>query len=109
LLWLALRREGFVAAGLAGPVVHALEWLPVRLMVLAFALVGHYERTLEYLGKVAAQWDVSSERVVAEGANAAAGTEHDVLESGVLAETRGLLQRAVLVWAVAIALLVMIG
>lgn len=109
LLWLARHRSGFAAAGLAGPVVHALEWLPVRLMVLAFALVGHYERTLEYLRKVAAQWDVSSETVMSGAVNAAAGTEHDVLESGVLAETRGLLQRTSLVWAVAIALLVMIG
>ncbi len=109
LFWLARHRLNFAAAGVAGPVVHALEWLPARLMVLAFALVGHYERTLEYLRRVAAQWDVSSEAIMLGGVNAAAGTEHDVLESGVLAETRGLLQRTVLVWAVAIALLVMIG
>lgn len=109
LLWLAWRSEGFAAAGLAGAAVHALEWLPARLMLLAFALVGHYERTIEYLSQVAAQWDVSSETIMTEGANAAVGTQHDVLESGVLAETRGLLQRAVLVWAVAIALLVMVG
>ncbi|MBQ0743597.1 MAG: regulatory signaling modulator protein AmpE [Pseudomonas sp.] len=91
---------------LAVSVVHALEWLPARLMVLSMALVGHFERTLAALGEVLRSWEVSAEQVTGQGAEAALDApDTEVEHRSVMPPLRRLLQRCLFVWAVAIAFL----
>ncbi|WP_304640593.1 regulatory signaling modulator protein AmpE [Pseudomonas sp.] len=85
---------------LIASLVHALEWIPVRLMGLAMALVGHFDPTLQQLSILCRQWEVATREVVQRCLVVAldpAGGGPPLLPARVLIE------RAVLVWALVIA------
>lgn len=91
---------------LAVSLVHALEWLPARLMVLSMALVGHFERTLAALGEVLLRWEASTAQVTGQGAEAAlTAQDPEVGGRAVMQPVRRLVHRTILVWAVVIAIL----
>ena len=105
-----LRQQGTHAAVLpAGMLVHALEWIPARLMALSFALVGQFESTLRTLRSLAAQWELSAGELVARCAAAALSTERGAEDIAVIDEQRQLLVRCILSWAVIIAFLSLLG
>lgn len=85
--------------------VHALEWLPARLMVLSMALVGHFERTLTVLGEVLLRWEPTAEQVTGLGAEAALAAQEVVAGHTAMRPVHRLLQRSIFVWAVVIAFL----
>lgn len=109
LLELTRQQWGHSASHPAGILVHALEWVPARLLALSFALVGQFDSTLRTLGSMLAQWEVSAGELVARSADAAIVAEPIELETGVLHGTRQLLIRAVLAWAVLVAFLSVLG
>ncbi|MEO1827720.1 MAG: regulatory signaling modulator protein AmpE [Pseudomonas sp.] len=92
---------------------HALEWLPARLLAASFALVGHFDHVRQVLADALLSWDVSADDLVARTAEAALtggeGRLADEADSGALADTRTLLKRALLAWAVVLALLAVLG
>lgn len=91
---------------LAVSLVHALEWLPARLMVVSMALVGHFERTLAALGGLLLSWEASTAQVIGQGAEAAlAAQDPGVGRRAVMQPLRRLVHRSMLVWAVVIAIL----
>lgn len=91
---------------LAVSLVHALEWLPARLMVLSMALVGHFERTMAALGEVLLSWEAGASQVTGRGAEAALAAQDGAEENrAVIQPLRRLLQRSMLVWALVIAFL----
>ncbi|HDZ56195.1 MAG TPA: regulatory signaling modulator protein AmpE [Pseudomonas xinjiangensis] len=108
LAWLAEQQNPDGRESFAAETTHALEWLPIRLMGLGFALVGHFDRTLRAVRDTLTQWDISSKKLARLYVNVALDAD---AEAGVspLASARVLLQRTVLVWAVAIAFLVLVG
>jgi AmpE protein len=85
--------------------VHALEWLPLRLMGLALALVGHFDPVLAKLRQLVGSWDAPSELAVKSLALAALGPE----PHAPLVPLRVLLQRALLVWALFVAFVDLAG
>jgi len=90
--------------------VHAMEWLPTRLLVASFALVGHFDRVFESLSGVWSDWDKAPESLLMTAADAAlAGGVETAPDSPVLASTHQLLVRAMLAWAVPVALLALLG
>ena len=96
----------------AGMLVHALEWIPARLLALSFALVGQFDSTLRTVRGVAAEWDLSAGELVIRCARAAvqpAPHAPFTPAAGALEETRQLLLRAMLAWAVIIAFLSVLG
>ncbi len=96
--------------GYAGSLVHAMEWLPARLLVASFALVGHFDRVFESLRGLWSDWDKTPEHIVLTAADAALADGFDTeLDAPVLAPTRDLLVRAMLAWAVPVALLALLG
>ena len=111
---LRLRLAQDVPAG--GPVsalAHALEWVPARLMAASFALVGHFDHARQVLEDALLSWDVAADDLVARTAEAAlTGGEGSLADEGdnaALADTRALLKRALLAWAVVLALLSVLG
>lgn len=110
LLRLAQARAELKGTSLAAAVTHALEWLPARLLGLSFALVGHFDGTLGVLRSTLARWDTAADQLVAQCAQAALMEDQRLDgDPGVLTGTRTLLQRALLVWAVIIALYTVLG
>ena len=93
----------------ASLLTHALEWIPARLMALSFALVGQFESTLGTLRTLASEWELSGGQLVARCADAALAPIAEQGNSGAIPETRQLLVRTVLVWAVIIAFLSVLG
>jgi len=110
LLRLFVDRIPVHSQGYAGSLVHAMEWLPARLLAVSFALVGHFDRVLDALRGVWGDWDRSPEALVSTAANAAMAPDAEP-ESvvPVLASTRDLVVRAALAWAVPVALLALLG
>lgn len=113
LLELACRREGRPVARPAATLVHALEWIPARLLALSFALVGQFDTTLRTLRSLAADWELAGGELVNRCARAALVPEPDLVsdpdQQEPLSDTRQLLVRAILTWAVVIAFLSMLG
>ncbi|WP_321351084.1 regulatory signaling modulator protein AmpE [Halopseudomonas oceani] len=105
--------SGTNAAGPAAALVHALEWIPARLLAASFALVGHFDHVRAVLENVLFSWDVPSDELIHSAAEAAlqGGSQRlaDAGDEGVLADTRTLLVRALMVWAVVLALLAVLG
>lgn len=104
------------AQGYAGSLVHAMEWLPARLLAASFALVGHFDQVFEALRGVWGDWEQEVEPLLVTAAQAALTVEIGSEQSApggenaaVLAPTRALLMRAMLVWAVPVALLALLG
>ncbi|MEL0166909.1 MAG: regulatory signaling modulator protein AmpE [Pseudomonadaceae bacterium] len=101
------------AAPPAAALAHALEWIPARLLAASFALVGHFDHVRAVLADVLLSWDVPSDELVSRAAEAALSGGSQPLAgnsaAGVLADTRTLLVRALTVWAVALALLAVLG
>ncbi len=110
LLRLFVDRLPAESQGYAGSLVHAMEWLPARLLVASFALVGHFDRVFESLRGVWSDWDKAPESLLMTAADAAlAGGAEPEPDAPVLAATRDLLLRAMLAWAVPVALLALLG
>lgn len=105
LLELTRQQWGHSASQPAGVLVHALEWIPARLLALSLALVGQFDSTLRTLRDIAAQWELSAGELVTRCADAALLQEPAASEVGGLEGTRQLLIRAILAWAVIIAFL----
>ena len=109
LLELLRQQWGHSASHPAGILVHALEWIPARLLALSFALVGQFDSTLRTLRSMAAEWEVSAGELVTHCARAALLEEPVGPGTGVLKATRQLLLRAILAWAVIIAFVSVLG
>lgn len=114
LLLLLSQRSPLTAARPAAMLTHALEWIPARLLSLSFALVGQFDSTLRTLRSLATDWDLPGSEVVARCAQAA--LPETVLEpipppesNNILTDTRQLVFRAILTWAVVVAFLSMLG
>ncbi|MEH6564675.1 MAG: regulatory signaling modulator protein AmpE [Halopseudomonas sp.] len=90
--------------------VHAMEWLPARLLAASFALVGHFDQVFGALRGLWGDWDSAIEPLLVTAAEAALSTsEQPGEDETVLAPIRALLFRAMLVWAVPVALLALLG
>lgn len=109
LLELTRQQWGHSASHPAGILVHALEWVPARLLALSFALVGQFDSTLRTLSGMLAQWELSAGELVSRCADAALVVDPIEPEADVLHGTRQLLIRAILAWAVVIAFLSVLG
>lgn len=113
LLDLARAGREAAAAPLVSTLVHAFEWIPARLLGMSFALVGHFESTLQTLRELAADWEIPGGELAArcaevalKGALPAAESE---VNSSVLSNTKQLLFRALLIWAVIVAFFAMLS
>lgn len=93
----------------ASVLTHALEWIPARLLALSLALVGQFDATLRTLRELAAEWELSAGELVTRCARAALSADSAHAGIAVLHDTRQLLIRAVLAWAVIIAFLSILG
>lgn len=109
LLELTRQQWGHSASHPAGILIHALEWIPARLVALSFALVGQFDSTLRTLRSMAAEWELSAGELTARCASAAVVADSEGLTVSVLQNTYQLLVRAILVWAVIIAFLSVMG
>src|SRR5690554_6192733 len=114
LLWLAAQRPTLPAARPAAMLAHALEWIPARLLGLSLALVGHFEVTLRTLRDLAGDWDLPGGELASRCARAAlSGSKVELVaaeqQNDILIETRQLMTRALLTWAVIIAFLSMLS
>ena len=113
LLRLLADQEDSPAASPASALAHALEWIPARLLAASFALVGHFDHVRAELADVMLRWELPSDVLVHRAAEAAlngsSGSLAGAGAEGVLADTRTLLVRALVVWAVALALLAVLG
>ena len=109
LMELTRQQWGHSASQPAGILVHALEWIPARLLALSFALVGQFDATLRTLRGVAAEWELSAGELVTRCAAAAVVPSLAEPPAGALEDTRQLLLRAMLAWAVIIAFLSVLG
>lgn len=92
---------------------YLLQWLPARLLVLTFALVGNFPECLRRAKRTLAASPVTVRGLLVEAAEGAlsgslapAGAEGDAQR---VLELRGLLSRSVLVWFAILAALVLLG
>jgi len=95
--------------------IHFLEWLPVRLLGLAFGLVGDFSNTINVWRREAFDAEVSSDKLADDYAVAAlrldtSGFEDSDIDSrsGAIiewSEVQNIVHRAVVVWLVVIAIL----
>ncbi|QIB51241.1 regulatory signaling modulator protein AmpE [Pseudomonas sp. OIL-1] len=109
LAWLASQRSDTGSNAFAGALAHALEWLPVRLMGLSFALVGHFDATLHVLRRVLLQWEPQTVQLAQWFTTAALTEDPAAAVTRPLDVMRTFLWRAVLVWAVVIAFISLVG
>lgn len=109
LAWLASQRAGIAGSAFAPALAHALEWLPVRLMGLSFALVGHFDATLHVLRRVLVQWEPRTEQLAEWFTQSALSGVSGADAAQPLDVMRTFLLRAVLVWAVVIAFISLMG
>lgn len=109
LLELTRQQWGHSASRPAAILVHALEWIPARLLALSLALVGQYDHTLSTLRSMVAEWEISAGELVGRCATAALAAGTVDTGTAVLEETRQLMIRAILAWAVVIAFLSVMG
>ena len=106
-------------AGERFPLLHWADWLPVRLLALAFALVGDFDACLERWRLVVADTRIAAVELLQRCGNAALRfapapdpETEDALRARGAAELQAielLHQRALVVWMVVIALLAMVG
>lgn len=59
--------------GIRDTTLHVMEWVPVRLMVAGFAIIGDYVRTSDEIGKKIWESGLSSAEILVAGGNAALG------------------------------------
>ncbi len=104
-LWWAASREP-EAPPLLSSLVHALEWMPLRLLGLALALVGQFDPAMQKLRSLCAIWDVPTPEAISECLQAALIADPSAPP---LAPARRLIGRAVLVWALVIAFIEVAG
>lgn len=114
LLLVTAQRPTLPAARPASMLAHALEWIPARLLGLSLALVGHFDVTLRTLRDLATSWDIPGGELASRCVQAAltafsAGPPEATRQVDLLADTRQLMIRALLTWAVVIAFLSMLG
>ncbi|SDT96082.1 regulatory signaling modulator protein AmpE [Halopseudomonas salegens] len=100
------RGQGFSwpAADWSARLCHALEWLPVRMLGLSFALVGRFEQALSVIRDYLGNWDQAASQVVTRIGRAALG-QPETAGTAALDQARQLLLRALLIWVVMWALI----
>ena len=109
-----LRYDG-VQGGLADAILdlyRILLWIPARLTVLAYALVGSFVETLQSLEHISDLWRRDSVSLLIEaglGAIPASTTDENQPDLNGVAEVHSLIKRAVVVWITVLGLLVISG
>lgn len=102
-----------VGAASAGTLLYLLDWLPLRLLAVAFALAGDFVASRRVLGDGLLTPDVEHAGwlgqvgLAASGASPAAASTEDI--AGRVDALSALLARSVVVWITAIALLAILG
>jgi len=99
-------------------VLHVLDWLPARLLVLAFALTGDYMGSREQVTSSVQNLRVSAAETISDAAHAALGLKSTVFSDNgdveafsqvsdwEIGQLQGLLARSAVAWVLAIALLI---
>ncbi|MBI1424644.1 MAG: hypothetical protein GC149_14450 [Gammaproteobacteria bacterium] len=111
---LRLRYDG-VQGGLADSVTdlyRILMWIPARLSVIAFAVVGGFVETLQSLQHFSDLWKRDSESLLIEaglGAIPSSTTEDNQPDLASVQEVLALTKRAVVAWLTVLALMVIAG
>ena len=108
------RYEG-MQGGLAGSIrdlYRILMWIPARLSVLAFAIVGNFVETLQSLQHYSDLWRRDSEELLLEaGMGAIPTSQHDDERPDIagVVEVLSLAKRSVVAWIVVLSVLVIVG
>lgn len=115
LLYRLCRLEQDRGMDIMTPWVHFLEWAPVRLLGLAFGLVGDFSNTINRWRRDVLETDVASDTLCDNYAAAAlrlgssgmSDSDLDMRSSAIIewSEVQNLVHRAVVVWLIAIAIL----
>ncbi len=105
---LADRAESAEERDVNATLLAILDWLPVRVLALAFAVTGNFVQTLEPLVESVRDWQQSARGLLVEAAEAALGPANpDTASDPVKCRTRELqklLQRSAAAWIAALAL-----
>lgn len=111
---LKLRYEG-VQGGLAGSIrdlYRILIWIPARLSVIAFAVVGNFVETMQSLDHYSDMWKRDSEELLLEaglGAIPASQQGDNEPDIGGVVEILSLSKRSVVAWITVLGILVIVG
>ncbi|MEL0028263.1 MAG: regulatory signaling modulator protein AmpE [Perlucidibaca sp.] len=106
----AARRGSEETRVLAQSWLHLADWVPTRLLALSFALAGNFTATWEVIRERLLKPDAAGHELIDEAAAAAEPAEIDAAAepaaelAEALEELQGLMQRALIVWMVMLAL-----
>lgn len=112
---LALVAEHAAEPGLrerAGQLIHALDWLPARLLAGSFALVGNFMAVARFLLQELLHWPVSARAVVGGAGQLAAGLaprQRGAQAVAGLDALWALLQRAAVLWYAVLAVATLVN
>lgn len=106
---LARRHVAGSGSGPAAEAAQALQWIPLRLVGLSLLLVGRTQETWNVWRNRLADWDVPGIQVASEYLEAALAERPSRPVNLSLKSTRRILVRAILVWAVVIAVFSVLG
>ena len=103
---------------LVNSLLHAMDWLPVRISGLAFCVVGDFGRCLDRVLGFFSEWKLQARQVLSEMVEVAI-TDIEVSTDGVIhfaakagfqvSEVRGLFHRTLMFWIALIAVITLLG